>query len=55
MIGVDSDKIDQYIEIASGAGNTAEVSTIEDPFTRSVTSSFYACKGPWFRSLVFRS
>ena len=51
MIGVDSDKIDQYIEIASGAGNTAEVSTIEDPFTRSVTLLFMLVKdhglAPW--------
>ena len=32
MIGVDSEKIDQYIELASGVSSTAEVSTIEDPF-----------------------
>ena len=40
MIGVNSEKIDQYIDIASGANTTAEVSTIEDPFTRSVTLLF---------------
>ena len=44
MIGVDSEKIDQYIEIASGVGSTAEVATIEDPFTRSVTLLFMLVK-----------
>ena len=33
MIGVDSEKIDQYIELASGVSSTAEVSTIEDPYS----------------------
>ena len=51
MIGVDSEKIDQYIDIASGIGSTAEVSTIEDPFTRSVTLLFMLVKehglDPW--------
>ena len=51
MIGVDSEKIDQYINIASGASTTAEVSTIEDPFTRSVTLLFMLVKDhgldPW--------
>ena len=51
MIGVDSEKIDQYIEIASGVGSTAEVATIEDPFTRSVTLLFMLVKehglDPW--------
>ena len=51
MIGVDSEKIDQYIDIASGASTTAEVSTIEDPFTRSVTLLFMLVKDhgldPW--------
>jgi len=51
MIGVDAEKIDQYIDIASGASTTAEVSTIEDPFTRSVTLLFMLVKDhgldPW--------
>ena len=51
MIGVDSEKIDQYIEIAAGVGSTAEVATIEDPFTRSVTLLFMLVKehglDPW--------
>ena len=51
MIGVDSEKIDQYINIATGVGSTAEVATIEDPFTRSVTLLFMLVKehglDPW--------
>ena len=30
MVGVDIDRVDQYIEIADGASSAAEVSTIED-------------------------
>ena len=51
MIGVDSTKIDRYIDIASGIGTTAEIATIEDPFTRSVTLLFMLVKehelDPW--------
>ena len=51
MIGIDSEKIDQYIELASGVSTTAEVSTIDDPFTRSVTLLFMLVKehglDPW--------
>ena len=51
MIGVDIDRVDQYIEIADGASSAAEVSTIEDPFTRSVTLLFMLVKehglDPW--------
>ena len=41
MIGIDTEKIDQYIEIA---GSTAEVATVDDPFTRSVTLLFMLVK-----------
>ena len=44
MVGIDVDRVDQYIEIASGASSAAEVSTIEDPFTRSVTLLFMLVK-----------
>ena len=44
MVGVDIDRVDQYIEIADGASSAAEVSTIEDPFTRSVTLLFMLVK-----------
>ena len=51
MVGVDIDRVDQYIEIAGGASSAAEVSTIEDPFTRSVTLLFMLVKehglDPW--------
>ena len=51
MVGVDIDRVDQYIEIADGASSAAEVSTIEDPFTRSVTLLFMLVKehglDPW--------
>ena len=51
MVGVDIDRVDQYIEIADGASSPAEVSTIEDPFTRSVTLLFMLVKehglDPW--------
>ena len=51
MVGIDIDRVDQYIEIASGASSAAEVSTIEDPFTRSVTLLFMLVKehglDPW--------
>ena len=51
MVGIDVDRVDQYIEIASGASTAAEVSTIEDPFTRSVTLLFMLVKehglDPW--------
>ena len=51
MIGVDTEKIDNYIEIAGTASSAAEVSTIEDPFTRSVTLLFMLVKehglDPW--------
>ena len=51
MIGVDSEKIDQYIGIAGTASSAVEVSTIEDPFTRSVTLLFMLVKehglDPW--------
>ena len=51
MVGIDGEKIDQYIEIAGTASSAAEVSTIEDPFTRSVTLLFMLVKehglDPW--------
>ena len=51
MVGVDIDRVDQYIEIADGASSAAEVSIIEDPFTRSVTLLFMLVKehglDPW--------
>ena len=51
MVGIDVDRVDQYIEIANGASSAAEVSTIEDPFTRSVTLLFMLVKehglDPW--------
>ena len=51
MVGIDVDRVDQYIEIANGASTAAEVSTIEDPFTRSVTLLFMLVKehglDPW--------
>ena len=51
MIGIDTDKIDQYVKIAGEASSTTEVSTIEDPFTRSVTLLFMLVKehglDPW--------
>ena len=51
MVGIDIDRVDQYIEIANGASSAAEVSTIEDPFTRSVTLLFMLVKehglDPW--------
>ena len=51
MIGIDADKIDQYVKIAGEASSTTEVSTIEDPFTRSVTLLFMLVKehglDPW--------
>jgi len=51
MIGIDTDKIDQYVKIAGDASSTTEVSTIEDPFTRSVTLLFMLVKehglDPW--------
>ena len=51
MVGVDIDRVDQYIEIADGASSAAEVSAIEDPFTRSVTLLFMLVKehglDPW--------
>ena len=51
MVGVDIDRVDQYIKIADGASSAAEVSTIEDPFTRSVTLLFMLVKehglDPW--------
>ena len=51
MIGVDAERIDNYIEIAGSASSAAEVSTIEDPFTRSVTLLFMLVKehelDPW--------
>ena len=51
MVGVDIDRVDQYIEIAGGASSAVEVSTIEDPFTRSVTLLFMLVKehglDPW--------
>ena len=56
MIGIDTDKIDQYVKIAGEASSTTEVSTIEDPFTRSVTLLFMLVKehglDPW--SLDFK-
>ncbi len=51
MVGIDVDRVDQYIEIANGASSAAEVSTTEDPFTRSVTLLFMLVKehglDPW--------
>jgi chromatin segregation and condensation protein Rec8/ScpA/Scc1 (kleisin family) len=51
MIGIDTDKINQYVKIAGEASSTTEVSTIEDPFTRSVTLLFMLVKehglDPW--------
>ena len=51
MIGIDTDKIDQYVKIAGEASSTTEVSTIEDSFTRSVTLLFMLVKehglDPW--------
>ena len=51
LVGIDVDRVDQYIEIANGASSAAEVSTIEDPFTRSVTLLFMLVKehglDPW--------
>ena len=51
MIGIDTEKIDQYIEIAGSASSAAEVATIDDPFTRSVTLLFMLVKehglDPW--------
>ena len=51
MIGMDIEKIDQYIEIASSASSAAEVATVDDPFTRSVTLLFMLVKehglDPW--------
>ena len=51
MIGIDTEKIDQYIEIAGSASSAAEVATVDDPFTRSVTLLFMLVKehglDPW--------
>ncbi|MFL2941712.1 MAG: hypothetical protein ACJZ2N_02805 [Candidatus Poseidoniales archaeon] len=51
MIGVDTEKIDQYIGLAGDASSAAEIATIEDPFTRSVTLLFMLVKehelDPW--------
>ena len=44
MIGIDTEKIDQYIEIAGSASSAAEVATVDDPFTRSVTLLFMLVK-----------
>ena len=46
MVGIDGEKIDQYIEIAGSASSAAEVSTIEDPFTRC-DASFHAGERAW--------
>ena len=35
MVGIDIDRVDQYIEIASGASSAAEVSTIVPPWAFS--------------------
>ena len=51
MIGIDTEKIDQYIEIAGSASSAAEVVTVDDPFTSSVTLLFMLVKehglDPW--------
>jgi chromatin segregation and condensation protein Rec8/ScpA/Scc1 (kleisin family) len=51
MIGVDTERIDQYIGLAGDASSAAEIATIEDPFTRSVTLLFMLVKeherDPW--------
>ena len=46
MIGIDTEKIDQYIEIAGSASSAAEVVTVDDPFTRSVTLLFMLVSNP---------
>ena len=51
MIGVDTERIDQYIGLAGDASSAAEIATSEAPFTRSVTLLFILVKehelDPW--------
>ena len=52
MVGSDTEKIDQYIEIANSASSAAEVATVEGSIYKKRNTPFHAGQGTWARPLV---